>query len=265
MKFNFLSFGILSVTILNLTACQKQPEAEQIRFKTLKTEKDIPLNTDKEPACHISIAIDQATYPEQAAKKINNEIIRQAFNYKLTSVSEAVDSFCRSQAREYKEKLLELYQADLKNGMNANWYNFHYNIRTSHSTGYKGNVCYEIQATRYEGGAHEYNQTLYLNFNPENGQKILLNDIFVPNYQAGLIRLLTQELEYQFNCQNANELSEIGILNTTELYVPNNFKLGTDSIEFLYNAYEIAPYNVGAIHLRLSYKQLDSLLLPQKQ
>lgn len=265
MKINFLSLGILSVTIFYLTACQKQPEAEQIRFKTLKAEKNIPLTTDTEPACHISITIDQATYPEQAAKEINNEIIRQAFNYKLNSITEAVDSFCKSQTQEYKEKLMELYQADLKNGMNANWYNFRYKIRTRHSTGYKGNVCYEIQSSRYEGGAHEYDQTLYLNFNPQNGHKILLNDIFVPNYQSELLKLLTQELKYQFDCQNANELSEIGILNSSELYVPKNFKLGTDSIEFLYNVYEIAPYDVGPIHLRLSYKQLASLLLPQKQ
>ena len=260
MKVKFLPFGIMAVTVLLLTSCQKQSKAEQCHFRTLTLDKNIPLDSGKEPAYHITVMMDEMTAPEMTARRINSEIIQQTFNYNLSSITTAIDSFYRAQTREYKEKLFDLYQADIQNGMNANWYNYRFNIKTSHSTGFQDCISYEIHTSRYEGGAHEYNQTFYLNFNPENGEKILLNNIFTPNYQSELTRLLQDELVRQFNSKDIKELSEKGILNTTGFYITSNFKLGKDSMEFLYNVYEIAPYDIGPIRIRLSYKQLSSLL-----
>lgn len=116
MKVKFLPFGIMAVTVLLLTSCQKQNKAEQCHFRTLTLEKNIPLDSGKEPAYHITVMMDEMTAPEMTARRINSEIIQQTFNYNLSSITTAIDSFYRAQTHEYKEKLFNLYQADIQNG-----------------------------------------------------------------------------------------------------------------------------------------------------
>lgn len=44
------------------------------------------------------------------------------------------------------------------------------------------------------------------------------------------------------------------------MYVTNNFILGKDSIFFLYNNYEIAPYYKGRSRIGFDYDELKDLL-----
>ena len=44
-------------------------------------------------------------------------------------------------------------------------------------------------------------------------------------------------------------LQNAGILNSTNMYVPDNFLLEKEKVSFLYNKYDIAPYAVGVITL----------------
>lgn len=98
---------------------------------------------------------------------------------------------------------------------------------------------------RYEGGAHEYNQTFYLNFQPGKRRKEFIAQQYLhAQLPVRTDRLLQDELVRLFNSKDIKELSEKGILNTTDFYITSNFKLGKDSMEFLYNVYEIAPYDI---------------------
>jgi hypothetical protein len=45
-----------------------------------------------------------------------------------------------------------------------------------------------------------------------------------------------------------------------DIYAPQNFILDDDEIIFIYNPYEIAPYDKGNTELTLSYSQLKEIL-----
>ena len=45
-----------------------------------------------------------------------------------------------------------------------------------------------------------------------------------------------------------------------DMFPSENFILGEEAITFIYNPYEIAPYEKGSIELTLAYSELDDIL-----
>ena len=63
--------------------------------------------------------------------------------------------------------------------------------------------------------------------------------------------------------QSLEDLQNEGILNSTNIYVPDNFLLEKDEASFLYNKYDIAPYAVGTIVLSLPYTEIEKYMIHQ--
>ena len=59
---------------------------------------------------------------------------------------------------------------------------------------------------------------------------------------------------------NVKELKNHGYLYSMDMFPSENFILGQEAITFIYNPYEIAPYEKGSIELTLSYSVLDDIL-----
>lgn len=62
-----------------------------------------------------------------------------------------------------------------------------------------------------------------------------------------------------------DELHDKGYLMTMDLYVPDNYILGTKEVTFHYNPYEIAPYATGDTELTISYGQLKAIMKNNKR
>jgi hypothetical protein len=56
------------------------------------------------------------------------------------------------------------------------------------------------------------------------------------------------------------DLHNKGILQLTNMYIPDNFLLGKDKIQFLFNRYDIAPYAAGEIILEVPYEEIGHCL-----
>ena len=56
------------------------------------------------------------------------------------------------------------------------------------------------------------------------------------------------------------ELENMGYTSTGELTPTENFFLDSDGITFHYNIYDIAPYVMGAIQIKLPYDAVRHLL-----
>ena len=75
--------------------------------------------------------------------------------------------------------------------------------------------------------------------------------------------MLLSELMRKTNSKNMDELHDKGYLMTMDLYVPDNYILGTKDVTFYYNPYEIAPYATGDTELTISYGQLKAIMKKQ--
>jgi hypothetical protein len=112
----------------------------------------------------------------------------------------------------------------------------------------------ELTNYYFMGGAHGNYGTLYYNFDIRNGQVIEYEN-FVKDTTA--FKAITQEQLTQYISNEPvyqeNDLSINDLFWGDDFYLPANFKLAKDSIAFIYNPYEAAPYVIGQIEFKVPY------------
>lgn len=251
----------LWIFVVLLCACKGGNRDGLPEMRKVETVKTMPLDAGGDaPSCSIVLDMVEVLGEGGNAERINRTVMQRAFGLEANSMAEAADSFCLQRFSFYKESLSGLYEADKKHRVNSAWYDYRYALTAACEAG-RGNIlCYEITATRYEGGAREVTECHELNFDLETGDVVTLDDWFQPVYKAVLPPLLMEELLEKFDCADRAALQEKGVLRFTDLYVPANYKLGKDGITFIYNPDEIAPYAAGIIRLGIPYGSLGSIL-----
>jgi hypothetical protein len=115
------------------------------------------------------------------------------------------------------------------------------------------------------GGAHPNRTRLFYNFDLKTGNVIFEEDIFKDGFTAELTEILKQKLSEDLSEQNINRENS---LNITDYFVdeikPNhNFYINDESICYVFNPYEIAPYYIGETEINLPYSMIKHLLKQQ--
>jgi hypothetical protein len=121
-------------------------------------------------------------------------------------------------------------------------------------------VVYLADINYREGGDHAVNQQVIMNFDTETGRQLTTKDIFVDGFEIQLKPLLLKALQERTGFTTMKALHDNGYLNHSDIYVPENFILGSDAITFIYNPDEIAPYTIGSTDLTISYVAMDKIL-----
>lgn len=212
------------------------------------------------PQCQVSLQVKYLKGDDERARNINHAIEQRLFMFDSLAMQQAVDSFANFYTKEYQKNMAPLYREDRTDEAKRAWYQYKYVIETDTRRGKDDCLVYIIDLNMYEGGAHGIRQQLVMNFDEKTGKQITYDDLFVQGYSYRLRELLLEELRKQTDTNTLDELHEKGYLLTMDIYAPQNFILGDDEITFIYNPYEIAPYDKGNTELTLSYKILEPIL-----
>lgn len=287
MKRNF--FNILVVTtyalsVLFMQGCGLTGQNDKETFRTIRMEEVVPLDAEMSasPTCKLTIDyqyLEVQNETDSITPRINEAVQSRLLGkeYALLPPSAAVDSFKNDYIRRYREDIIEFYREDLAKGTAPEdlpqWYNYEMNLITRFTDGYKDILNFTSETMEYTGGAHPNTWGVWLNFCKANGHIITLKDVLTEETLPQLVPLLTKKLiaEMAVRLEDVNictveDLKEHGILNMTNMYVSENFLLEADGMAFLYNRYDIAPYAVGDIELRLSYSEIEPYMnLKNKQ
>lgn len=176
------------------------------------------------------------------------------------TITDACEHYVKNLKKEYRELIPE-YINIKESGVPEVWYNNYYLINSEASTGYKGYINYIIQWEEYTGGAHPMSNCTALNFNPENGEEIVLEEILKEGYEEQLISILEKNLAKQLNVEDINAVKDKGYMyGDAEMFVSNNFILEEEQIVFIYNKYDLAPYSAGEIMINVSYDEIKKLM-----
>lgn len=98
-------------------------------------------------------------------------------------------------------------------------------------------------------------------FDTQTPKRLSLNDIFRPESVATISDLLVNALRALYNLEPGSDIRHAGFYS--ENVMPNeNIILGSGSIGFAYNVYELAPPSKGQPVLMLSIQAVESLLQP---
>lgn len=124
---------------------------------------------------------------------------------------------------------------------------------------------YGINRYVFMGGAHGLNTINYFNFNLKSGKLITESDLFLKNTTPKLIELLKKRIVEQ--SKEDEGVEPITNLNKTDYWIdaikPNgNFYITDESINYVFNPYEIGPYYLGITEVRIPYDRLKAILKP---
>lgn len=261
-----------------LSGCNGQKQIDSDTVKTVKVEEQARLQDETaSPACRITMHYNYLAESDAAdsiAQRINRTIQDQVLGkeYARMNPEAAVDSFKNAYIANYRRDVNEFYQEDIKNGTPKDelptWYNYEYGLTTHFDEGKEGILNFIAETFEYTGGAHPNSWEQWMNFEKSTGKLLTLKDVFMAGAEKPMSDMLLKELITEMatrledsSITSLEGLQNAGILNTTTMYVPDNFLLKKEEVSFLYNKYDIAPYAVGAITLSLPYASVENHMI----
>lgn len=264
----FFAFTIIG-TIFCSCGKSTSKQLHNLQFEKIEIKKTEHLFADNsKPACNLSISVEFVSNANTNGAKdsINTYILAAALEnkYQHFQPQDAINDFVKEYIENYRNDLEPMIQKDIDNKIDADqltaWYSYEQTIEGNIET-YKGNLLtYRTYKNEYSGGPHGMYTTEYINLNLSNLQPILLDELFLEDYQETLTNLLWYQLALDNQVNDRNELEEMGYGTTGDLEATQNFYLNENGITFYYNVYEISPYAMGPTQITLSYEMLEYIL-----
>jgi len=264
MKNSHISLIICLLAVLAFSSCRQKTirtieksdvERYYLAADTSKGALSIELNVEI-PVCYDD---------EKVLDSIRNTIISNLFGLEYTQVESdsLVKRFTTDLKTEYKltnEPILnEMDEKSLYSFNNEHILDGFSLLSDEHI------YSYGINRYVFMGGAHGLNTINYLNFNLKNGKQIRESDLFMKNSIKKLTDLIKRRIVEQ--SQEDESLEPIKNLEKTDFWTdaikPNgNFYITDESLNYVFNPYEIGPYYLGITEVRLPYERLKSILKP---
>ena len=249
-----------AVWLMSLASCGRGV-VPSLNTKTLQVSKVVPLDDAVgAPSCKIEMSVDYAADSDSIAAKINFAIGKMLFDIEGLPMEQAADSFVSKYTEDYVSFLKPFYHEDNGDMTKQQWYDYCYRLDADIVQADDGVVSSVAKREFFEGGAHSIEQKVVANFEQSTGDMIRLADVFVPGYEVRLVGILQEQLMQVVGASDIQSLRDKGYLYSSDMFVSNNFLLGKDGVTFIYNPYEIAPYEVGITELTLDYDDIEDIL-----
>ena len=251
---------LLAVSLLQMS-CSEKGGGQPVATSKVTVDKTFPLTPDGNgPSCKVRMEVVCFTGNDTLSKKMNGAVEQIVFETSGLGIARAADSLANMCGRDYVDGLTPFYNKDSGDESRRKWYEYSYAINTEAKEERPGFLTYFATKRFFEGGAHDVCLTITVNFNKKTGSVVRLGDLFVQGYEKGLGALLLGKLQEKTGAKDLEELHDKGYLLTTDMFPSDNFVLTDGGITFIYNPYEIAPYEVGSTELHIENKEIKNLL-----
>ena len=249
---------MLLATALLQPGCRKLSAYDYSPYVNYNVVEEVYLGTEENsPYCDFSMDYSCLNEEDDSIAAIINQGIHREFlgdEFANLSPATAVDSFKNTYLRNYLKETGELYEADKarmeSQGDMPPWYGQTYSIVTFMEEGRQGIMGASANFFVDMGGAHPNQWSRWLNFDTRNGQLLTVDDVFIPSAREEVEQLL----------EKAVRNLQVDLYPDAKITIPDNFFLGTKSVRFLYNRYDIAPRSSGSIEVELSYEAIGHCL-----
>ncbi|XLS28944.1 DUF3298 domain-containing protein [Flavobacteriaceae bacterium M23B6Z8] len=120
-------------------------------------------------------------------------------------------------------------------------------------------ICIEISAYIFTGGAHGYNSSNFLLFDPETGNMLGIEDVFKD------VKAFKEVAEQKFRRQEGipapQSINSTGFMFEQDTFeLPENIGFQEDQLVLIYNQYEVASYANGQIIVEIPIKEIRSMI-----
>lgn len=252
---------ILLIILLAAVACSNKGDKYAFQYVTFKN--DIPYSQGKEhPSCSFDLNVLMAHGSDTLfADAFNADISDFLFDKRTTDVRGAMISFIDSVFKVFKEDNDEQIRYASEEGYEPRDVDYEYVINTDiHYGNNKDIIGHFINMYQYTGGAHGGTFITCRNYRLEDGSVVTLDNYFKPGYEKVLIPVLERKLLEYAECGSRDELDEHGYFSNEPMFVSENFEIRQDTIDFIYNQYDIAPYATGITTLSVPTEMIREII-----
>lgn len=252
---------ILLIILLAAVACSNKGDKYAFQYVTFKN--DIPYSQGKEhPSCSFDLNVLMAHGSDTLfADAFNADISDFLFDKRTTDVRGAMISFIDSVFKVFKEDNDEQIRYASEEGYEPRDVDYEYVINTEiHYGNNKDIIGHFINMYQYTGGAHGGTFITCRNYRLKDGSVVTLDNYFKPGYEKVLIPVLERKLLEYAECGSRDELDEHGYFSNEPMFVSENFEIRQDTIDFIYNQYDIAPYATGITTLSVPTEMIREII-----
>ena len=243
----------LFIASLVLLACactdKRDGETEQVELSwgTASLCIENPVAPDAKESYHIEFKLDTLAGESELAKQLA-AVLRDSVLYitGYATIRETMTAYADSMEAEWKAELAEMYDPESEyKDMLQYYYTLEGNAVENKTDSI---MSYMTLTDCYLGGAHGSHAVQYYNFDRTTGRLLGIGDIVPAEKEMLVLMAMGDQLCKDWDAKDLADLQEkTGITMLGDLYLTNNFLIKGDSIEFLFNQYEIAPYAAGLI------------------
>lgn len=267
-RISIFAVGILFLTGLISCAGKNEKSAASLVTDSLHISKSVHLDNDTaKPYADFKANL---VYVKQAAKPYIKDSINKAITvatfgdeYQTIPFEQAVDSFKNSYFTQFNDEVGPTYKQDFQENptqTKLRWYNYTKVMKSNFIFNENDVLSYRVNITDNTGGAHGMHESYFLNFNALTGKVIHLDDIFTGDYEPALTQQLLAELEHMMKVKTQKDLEDLGFFASDSLAPTENFYVTEKEICFYYNIYEIAPYAVGSLNVKIPFDAVREML-----
>ena len=256
-------FKILIVLAILATTVACNNKGDKYAFQYVTFKQNIPYTPGKEhPACTFNLHILQAHGSDTVfADAFNLDISEFMFGKRTTDVRGAMIHFIDSVIEVFRLDNKEQIDFAKEEGYEPRDIDYEFTLNTEvHYGNNKDIIGHFINYYQYTGGAHGGTFITCRNYRLEDGSVVTLDNYFKPGYEKVLLPILERKLLEYAECSSRDELDEHGYFSNEPMFVSDNFEIRQDTIDFIYNQYDIAPYSTGITTLSVPNDEISSIL-----
>lgn len=262
---------LIALLLVGIAGCDWIAPSDDSPYNHIFREQEAHLTDDaSSPFCDFSIDYTCLEAKDDSiAELINHAIQREWLGdaYATLAPEMAVDSFMNVYIRNYRDEVGPLYEADKAKATSGEgipqWYDQTYSLVTFVEEGHAGTVNASANWFVDMGGAHPNQWSRWMNFDFVTGRLLTTDEVFLPSARKDIESLLLDKLirlqaeqHPEENVASLEDLQKLGLLQMTNIYIPDNFLLGKEAVLFLFNRYDIAPYSAGEIVIKVPYEEI---------
>ena len=252
---------IVLVILAAMVACSEKGDKYAFQYVTFK--ETLPYTQGKEhPSCVFDLNVLKAHGTDTVfADAFNVDISYYLFEKRTTDVRGAMISFIDSIITDFKNENKEQIRYAKQEGYEPRDIDYEYVINTEvHYGNYRDIIGHFIKMYQYTGGAHGGTFITCRNLRLEDGSLVTLDNYFKPGYEKVLLPVLEKKLLEYAECSSRDQLDEHGYFSNEPLFVSENFEIRKDTIDFIYNQYDIAPYSTGITTLAVPTDDIREII-----
>ena len=255
MKLRHLFILSFATAVCACTGCKdnqnSQPEQAELSWETASLCIENPIAPGENFCYQIKLDLDTLAGESELAKQLSAVLCDSViYNSGCPTVMGAMTAFADSMKAEWEAELAERYEPE------SDWketLQYYYTIEGAPlEDGQEGVLSYQTTTDCYLGGAHGSHVVNYYNFDKKSGKLLSIEDVVPAEKEMLVLMAMEEQLCKDWEAEDITDLQEkTGITMLGDLYLTNNFLLKNDSILFLFNQYEIAPYAAGLISVTI--------------